>query len=150
MLRGMRILAALALLALPAVALARRPPTPKLDPTLDAHLAAIAARDLPALLATVAEDITLILPGGQLLDGKTAYRKFHEEWFAEKGWTMGIKELRRDVGDAHAVVLVQTDYRDKDDKGAEIRAQSYLVLVWKRVGNRWLLVHDQNTRLPAS
>ena len=149
MLRGMRILA-LAPLAPPAVALARRPPAPKLDPTLDAHLAAIAARDLPALLATVAEDVTLILPGGQLLDGKAAYRKFHEEWFAEKGWTMGIKELRRDVGDGHAVVLVQTDYRDKDDKGAEIRAQSYLVLVWKRVGARWLLVHDQNTRLPAS
>jgi uncharacterized protein (TIGR02246 family) len=139
----MRRIAMLLVALLPSLAMAKRMPQAPFEPALAAHLAAIPARDLPALLATVAEEVTLILPSGKLVEGKAAFRALHEEWFAERGWTMSFKELRRTVTRDLALVLVETDYREGDQ-----RARNYLTLVWKRIGNRWLLVHDQNTRLP--
>lgn len=122
---------------------------PGFDAALADHLAKIRARDLPGLLATVADDVTLILPNGKLLEGAAAFRAFHVEWFAETTWTMEFRELRRVATPAATTVLLQTDYRDVDAAGAPVHSQSYLAMTFRRVGDRWLLSHDQNTRLPA-
>lgn len=49
-----------------------------LRPTLDAHLAAIQAHDLRALLATVTSgnELTLIFPDGEKLDSRQQYVDF--------------------------------------------------------------------------
>lgn len=143
-----RAAALLLALLIPSLAAARRLPAPSFERTLAAHLAAIRGRDLERLLPTVADDVTLILPGGKLLDGKEAFTKFHEEWFAEKGWTMTFRELRRVETRDLATVLLETEYRDVDDKGAPVVGKSYLAMTFRRAGTRWLLTHDQNTRLP--
>ena len=117
-------------------------------PVLADHLARIAARDLPGLLATVGDDVTLILPNGALLEGKAKFQAFHEDWFASKTWTMELRELRRLEGADQATVVFDTVYRDTDEQGAPVVALGYLALTFRHSGGRWLLVHDQNTRRP--
>jgi uncharacterized protein (TIGR02246 family) len=148
MLRRMFRAAVIAALLIPAIAAARRLPAPSFERTLATHLAAISGRDLERLLATVDEAVTLILPNGKLLDGKAAFTRFHEEWFAEKTWSMTFRELRRVESRDLATVLLETEYRDVDAKGAAIVSKSYLAMTFRRSGTRWLLAHDQNTRLP--
>jgi uncharacterized protein (TIGR02246 family) len=120
------------------------------DQTLKTHLDAINRRDLPALLDTVADDVMLILPTGKLLEGKQAYTAFHKEFFAEKTWSMRFTEKRRVENGDTAFVLLQYVYSDKDEKGADYRSESYLVMVFRRNAGKWRLTHDQNTRIPPS
>jgi uncharacterized protein (TIGR02246 family) len=91
----------------------------------------------------------LILPTGKLLEGKKAYTDFHQQFFAEKTWTMRFSEKRRVENGDTAFVLLQYVYSDKDEKGADYRSESYLLMVFRRNAGKWRLVHDQNTRIPA-
>ena len=65
-------------------------PRPTLRQTLDRHLAAINARDLDALMATVTvhPELTTILPNGAVLETREQYRQLHVEWFAGTDWRM--------------------------------------------------------------
>lgn len=109
-------------------------------PQLEAHLAAIEQRKLPALLASVADDVLVILPNGKTLASRAAFESFHREWFAETDWSMTfhIEQVVETSELAYGLVT----YTYTDPSGSK---QRWLVLVFRRTGATWRLVHDQNT-----
>lgn len=122
--------------------------------TLGRHLEAINARDLDTLLATVSDrgDLVTVLPNGQVLETRDAYRRLHADWFADRGWRLDFQvEDVRIVGDA-GIARVRYRSLELDDAGGEhAKGETLLVLVFAREAGGWRLVHDQNTVvLPAT
>ncbi len=122
------------------------------DATLKVHLQAIQDRDLEALMATVAEQPApnLILPGGQLLQGKAAFRDLHVQWFADPDWRMHVSEVSRTASADMASVLLRYTLRDRPEPGQGNPRSAFLFLAFQRIEGDWLLVHDQNTRIPEA
>lgn len=119
--------------------------------TLDAHLAAIQARDLDALLATVTSGprLTLILPSGTVLSTRDEYRQLHVEWFAEKDWRMIFEVLEvRELGDAGVGLVKYQAQALQPDGSFQTRREALLSLVFAREAGSWRLVFDQNTVIP--
>lgn len=147
-----RAFLALCLLACAALAhAASAPPEAALRVTLDRHLAAINARDLDGLLATVTDGdaLTLILPDGRVLATRADYRRLHVDWFAERDWRMvfDVEDVRvfGDVG----IARVRYDSQSRDAGGAYVsRRVARLSLVFARERGEWRLVYDQNTPIP--
>ncbi|MGE0828424.1 MAG: DUF4440 domain-containing protein [Hyphomonadaceae bacterium] len=117
---------------------------------VEAHLRAIRARDLEALMQTLTrdEELLLILPSGQLTRTKTEYLAFHREWFSSPSWTMDFEELWRQTTLGLGQALFRTRYADTRDDGSPYVSSSYLMLTFKREGASWRLWTDQNTRIP--
>lgn len=109
--------------------------------TVSAHLAAIAARDLDAYLATVHDDVSIILPNGKLITGRKAVADFHKDWFADTDWTMQTEVVHEAKAENTTVVVVDVDYHDLDMEGRPYSKQYLLSLVFVD----GLLLHDQNT-----
>ena len=109
------------------------------------HLAAIGRRDVDAYLATVHPQANLIMPNGTLLTGHDELAVFHRDWFGDPDWSWEL-DLRRTVtaGDA-GIAIFAVDYHDLDGKGQPYQLSYLLTLVFVRDGDRWLLLHDQNT-----
>jgi uncharacterized protein (TIGR02246 family) len=113
---------------------------------LDRHLAAIAARDAESYLATVHDDVSLVLPNGTLLGGRTAVAEFHRDWFSDPDWQMDVTVLHTATAGGTAVAVLDVDYRDVDAAGEPYAKQYLLGLVFTRDdAGTWLLLHDQNT-----
>ncbi|MGN9838483.1 YybH family protein [Nonomuraea sp. H19] len=112
---------------------------------LDAHLKAIEARDLDTFLETLHQDATLILPNGTLLRGKDAIAEFHASWFGDPDWSMRTETVRTETAGDSAFVVLSVVYDDLDPEGKPYQKTYYLTLYFARAGERWLLVHDQNT-----
>ena len=121
--------------------------------TVDRHLAAINARDLDALLATVTrrEALTTILPNGKVLETRAQYRRLHEEWFAGTDWRMAftVQDVRLfgDVG----IARVHYDSQRRDAAGGYSSSRvALLTLAFAREDGDWRLVYDQNTVIPPA
>jgi uncharacterized protein (TIGR02246 family) len=121
------------------------------DAALKLHLQAIQTRDLEGLMATVAEQPApnLIFPNGQLLQGKPAFREVHVQWFADPNWRMDVSEVTRTTSADMASVLLRYTLRDHPEPGQGNPRSAFLLLVFQRIDGQWLLVHDQNTRIPT-
>lgn len=115
--------------------------------TLKRHLDAIQARDFQAFEATLTRGprLSFILPNGKYFDDAGAYREMLKAWFDETGWTFNYRtvaiEQTADMG--HALLLVSYDEADRG--GQPYHADHYLSLLFRREGDGWFLVHDQNT-----
>ena len=145
----MRLLLAASLVLLAACA----EPSPSASPapsvadlaaTVGAHTAAIDARDLDALMATVTagDSLTLIFPDGTTLLTREQYRDFRVGWFANSSWTMAMQPVSQTVRDGLGVALLRTTYTDAaGPRGA------MLALTFAPEDGAWRLVFDQNTRI---
>lgn len=117
------------------------------DCTLKRHLDAIQARDFDAFESTLTRSprLSFILPNGKYFEDAGAYREMLKAWFDEAGWTFNYRtvaiEQTADMG--HALLLVSYDEADRD--GKPYHADHYLSLLFKREGDGWFLIHDQNT-----
>ena len=128
-------------------------PPRSLQATLDAHLAAINARDLDALLATVTrgDRLTLILPNGQVLDTREQFRTLHVDWFAQQDWRMRfqIRSLR-EFGDVGVALVKYESQALQADDSFQTRRNAWLSLVFAKEADGWRLVYDQNTVIPPA
>lgn len=122
-----------------------RQTTMEFQPALDAHLKAIEARDLEGYLATVHQDATLILPNGKLLRGTEEIAKYHTAWFSDPDWSLRAETVRVESAGDGAFALLSVVYDDLDPEGKPYQKVYYLTLYFVRAGERWLLIHDQNT-----
>src|SRR4051812_41573797 len=114
--------------------------------TLDKHLQAIQDRDLPALVETLpADELVLIMSDGQLRRRVADFVDAHRGWFAGKTWKLGTELVSVREGADLGIAVLHLDYRDSPPGGQPIRETSYLTLVFARQGDRWVMVHDQNT-----
>lgn len=111
--------------------------------TLDAHLVAIAGRDLGAYSATLHDDVIVVLPNGSRLEGRKAVEDFHREWFSDLDWTQEMRLVWSKETEGTMVAVYEAEYHD----GGDYRARNLVSLVFTRAGEDWLLLHDQNTRL---
>lgn len=106
------------------------------------HLRAIQARDLKALAATVApESLVLVMADGKLARSTAEFLEAHRAWFAMRDWTLQSREIEVFESADLAVAVLELDYRQPPD----VRSRSYLTLVFRKQGGRWLMVQDQNT-----
>lgn len=112
---------------------------------VDKHLAAIDARDLAGYLATVHDDVTLIMMNGRVLRGRDEVGEFHRDWFGDPDWSWQLSPVHSvETGDT-GVAVFAVDYRDLDRDGRPYTMSYLLSLTFARDGDGWLLLHDQNT-----
>ena len=110
--------------------------------TLRRHLRAIQDRDLQGLADTVAPaPLVLIMADGKLVRSTREFLEAHRAWFASPGWTLEAKEIEVFEAPELGVAVLELDYREPPAS----RSRSYLTLVFRNQGGRWLMVQDQNT-----
>ena len=118
--------------------------------TLDAHVKAVQARDLPALEKTITtgEALELILPNGTRMTTRAAYVEMHRDWFKETNWSWALEPLAVTMTSDMAIVTARTHYEERE--GGDItRTDNWLSLGFRKEAGGWRLVHDQNTRVGA-
>jgi ketosteroid isomerase-like protein len=136
----------LALIALQACGHAAPPP---FRAAVEAHLAAIAARDMDALLPTLTqgENLTMLMPSGQKFDTKQQYIDFHRQWFAvQNDGKFEVVEYSRFIeSPALSQVFLKYRYSYKDAAGEPQTMVNWLTLTFALEEGAWRLVFDQNT-----
>jgi ketosteroid isomerase-like protein len=122
---------------------------PNFSVALSRHLAAISARDMAGIEATITEGdaLMLVLPNGKRTATRKEYIEFHKTFFAASSWKMRFEPVSEVIGSDVAVATVHSYYSDVDE-GKPINAENWLTFVFKKEKNGWRLVSDQNTRLP--
>jgi uncharacterized protein (TIGR02246 family) len=141
--------AAVILLGVCAAVQAASPPVkPSLRDAVEGHLAAIARRDLGALLPTLTEgkELTMIGPDGRKWDTKEQYVEFHRGWFAAKDdgkLEPTIVRVIETPALGHA--LVKYRYTSRGASGQTQTTVAWLALTFATEHGRWRLVFDQNT-----
>ncbi|MEV0131601.1 nuclear transport factor 2 family protein [Dactylosporangium sp. NPDC050688] len=122
-----------------------------LDEALEEHLSALERKDLDAYAATLADEVVLILPDGTVLDGKAAVVELHREMFADDSWTQERTVRRVMVAGSTGWVLIEYRFVVVDSDGKVVSdSRAYFTLTYASVDGRWLVIADQNTRLPAA
>ncbi len=118
---------------------------------LEEHLAAIRRRDLDGLAATLPADgqIVLITSDGRLVRSVREFLEMHRDWFAGKTWSLGTEPVAVFESADLGVAVLKLDYRDVKPSGEPLREESYLTLVFRREGDKWVMVQDQNTPVRA-
>jgi len=136
------------------VALAAEPSyaatAPAFRPAVEEHIAAIARRDLPALIPTLTRGaaLTMIMPNGVALEARQQYVDFHRNWFATPDEGRLDAEIVRTVeSPALAHALIRYRYSSRDPAGATQGITSWLALTFALEDGRWRLVFDQNTAI---
>jgi ketosteroid isomerase-like protein len=120
---------------------------------VEAHIAAVAARDMEALLPTLThgEGLTMIAPDGQRFDTRQQYIDFHTQWFAapDEG-RLEVIEYARFIESAElGQVFLKYRYSFKDASGAMQSMVNWLTLTLALEEGAWRLVFDQNTPIES-
>ncbi|TNJ32700.1 YybH family protein [Arenimonas terrae] len=117
------------------------------DETISRHLAAIQARDLPGIEATVTRGaaLVLILPDGVRTDTREAYLRFHRAFFRDRSWRMRFEEVSRISTPSMTLVALKSSFRATPSSAPR---SSWLSMGFGCEAGQWRLVFDQNTRLP--
>ena len=118
--------------------------------TLDIHLNAIKNSDLKAFEPTVSDSIIHISPMGEKNQSKAQFLKLHLEWFKRTNWEWKGIILEKHSTGSFGYALIDYTYIEKDTAGnISFKIKCYLTLIFKKSGNNWKLVYDQNTIIPA-
>jgi len=124
-------------------------PVPPLRAAVEAHLAAISARDMDALLPTLTggDSLTMIAPNGHKFDTRRQYVDFHRQWFAAKDdGKLEVIEIARIIeSPALGHALIRYRYNSRDQAGKTQAAVSWLALTFALEKDSWRLIFDQNT-----
>jgi ketosteroid isomerase-like protein len=128
-------------------------PAPPFRAAVEAHLAAIAARDMAALLPTITggRELTMIAPNGYKFDTREQYVDFHRQWFATKDDGKLDPEIVRLIeSPALGHALIRYRYSSKDEAGKARATVAWLALTFALEDGSWRLVFDQNTLIDAA
>lgn len=115
---------------------------------LKKHLDAIVNRDINGIAATVDDNVLLIFPDGDTISTKEKFIAFHKDWFKDSLWKMttSIQKTVKTESLCYALVKYQiTKY--KPDATIASQSNTFLLLIFKKEKQNWLLIHDQNTKL---
>jgi ketosteroid isomerase-like protein len=129
-----------------------KPSAPPVRAAVEAHLAAIAARNMDALLPTLTgrNELPMIAPNGYKFDTRQQYVDFHKQWFAAQDQGKlepQIVSVIESPALAHA--LIKYRYTSKDAAGKQQSIVSWLTLTFALEEGSWRLVFDQNTLITA-
>ncbi|GJM08164.1 MAG: hypothetical protein DHS20C11_04400 [Lysobacteraceae bacterium] len=117
------------------------------DCTLKRHLDAIQSRDFAAFESTLTKSprLTFILPDGRYWEDSAEYRQVLQGWFESEGWTLDYEILAIEKTEEMGHALLKVAYDEADRNGQPYHIDHYLALLFKKEGDGWYLVHDQNT-----
>lgn len=120
-----------------------------LDEAIEEHLSALQRRDLEAYGGTLADEVMLILPSGQVVDGKAAVVDLHREMFADDSWTQQLTLRRAMMAGSTGWALIEYHLVtiNADDRTVSER-RAYFTLTYALLDSRWMIIADQNTSLP--
>jgi ketosteroid isomerase-like protein len=124
------------------------PAVPPLRAAVEAHLAAVSARDMDALLPTLTEGESLVMigPSGHKFDTRQQYVDFHRQWFAgNDGGKLEPEILRLIESPALGHAFIRYRYSFKDASGNDQSMENWLALTFALENGGWRLVFDQNT-----
>ena len=112
--------------------------------TYERHIAAIAARDLPTLMATVTDkpQLHFIDSRGTLRRTRADFHKYHVEWFAQKGWKISFARQSLHQRGDHGYVMSIYTYEDITSEGQPYKAEGFVTLVFERRDGQWRMVAD--------
>jgi uncharacterized protein (TIGR02246 family) len=114
---------------------------------LEDHLSAIRRRDADALATTLPADgrILLVTADGRLVRSADEFLAMHRDWFAARTWSLDAEVVTTFESADLGVAVLGLDYRDVKPSGEPLRERSFLTLVFRRDGGKWVMVQDQNT-----
>ncbi|WP_281559300.1 nuclear transport factor 2 family protein [Thalassomonas sp. RHCl1] len=117
--------------------------------TYKKHISAIEKKDLASFESTITpgDKLTFILPDGTFFEDSASYRKLLKGWFAEGGWSFTPEVLQVEETSEMGTVLLKVLYHEDDRNGKPYDLEHYLYLVFKKQGDSWFLIHDQNTKV---
>ncbi len=124
--------------------LAAEPPPDSLRGAFDAYVSAVQGADIDALfeVVTEGEDFFFITASGARIDGVQGYRRFHEEWFNETGWSMPVNGVRVQQDGDRGRTLAVFHYRQALDDGTTYNLISHFTLLWRRETGAWRVYGD--------
>jgi len=139
----------LAAMSISLASVAAGDPRASLDEAFRTHVRAVQQRDMAALGRTITDGraLVLILPNGTRTDTRDAYLAFHRSFFADRGWTISFDILSERVAGNIGIVSTRSNYSEPANGTI---SHSWVTFVFRRSGSRWLLIYDQNTRLPPA
>jgi ketosteroid isomerase-like protein len=129
------------------------PSAPPLRAGVETHLAAVAARDMNALLPTLTSgsELTMIAPNGHKLDTRQQYVDFHRQWFAAKdGGRLETEIVRLVESPSLGHALIRSRYRFTGQGGRTQTSATWLALTFALEEGKWRLVFDQNTMIDTA
>ncbi|MFD9911025.1 YybH family protein [Streptomyces sp. NPDC059063] len=110
-----------------------------------AYVDATRDRDTERYERLVHDGYTIVFADGEVREGKADSMEFIREFFADTGWNQTFQETRRVVsGCRTGFVLFDSVYTRPADG---YRAHLVIGLSFTREHGRWLVLHDQNSRL---
>ena len=124
------------------------PQTPQGDCRFDAavqtYLRTTDQRDARGFNALLHRDVTGVLPGGIVFNGRTEMAGFIDSFFARTDWTQTFDLKRRTADCETGYVLFESVYAEP----AAGYSQTLMIgLTWTREHGRWLVLADQNTEV---
>lgn len=132
--------------------LAQNRPGLTVKETFDVYIEAIKKSDLEGLFTTVtgADEFFFLTSGGRLIDSRQRYHKFHEDWFAEKGWSISFELLEAVEGQDYGYTNAIYRYQGKTPDGKAYYLDSYFTLIFRREEGMWKAVVDVCTPIRRS
>lgn len=116
------------------------------DSTVQTYLDTTDQRDARAFNALLHRDITGVLPGGTVFNGRAEFASFINTFFARKDWTQTFELTRRVADCSTGFVLFDSVYAEP---AAGYEQKLVIGLTWTREHGRWQLLGDQNTEVTS-
>jgi nitroreductase/ketosteroid isomerase-like protein len=125
-------------------ALGQNKPGLSLKETFDLYVQSIHNSDLESLFTTVTknEEFFFLTSGGRLIDTRTDYYKFHEDWFKEKDWEMPVDNIEVHEGNDTGYTTAVFHYRSKTPDGGLSCLDSWFTLIFRKEEGMWKVVAD--------
>lgn len=122
------------------------PAKPDFSAALEAHLAAIANRDLAAFKSHLTKGDTLytVVQNGHAFKTPAETIAIHEQWFQDPNWSWQGQVVHQVVGNDMAMALLKYTYQPNPETPP---FETWLVYVFQLQNGAWRIVHDQNTAL---
>ncbi len=116
------------------------------------HLGAIQQRDIDALAATLPsrDPIVLVTADGRLVRSAGEFLSMHRDWFGSPTWSLELEPVETFESTELGVAVFKLHYRDVKQSGETHQEESFLTLVFRREGDKWVMVQDQNTPVRAA
>ncbi len=119
---------------------------------LTIHLAAITARDLSTLEATLSPrgDMHLILPQTNITTTAKEFIDFHRDWFEIPGWTLDNKILHTDIEENMGIAIVEALYKEEERDGKPYFNRMHVSYSMKKIAGKWYVIKDHASSVEKS
>jgi nitroreductase/ketosteroid isomerase-like protein len=110
----------------------------------DVYVQSIHNSDLKSLFTTVTkrEKFFFLTSSGRLINTRSGYYQFHEDWFKEKNWEMPVDDIQVHEGNDFGYTTAIFHYRSKTPEGGLSILDSWFTLIFHKEEGRWKVVAD--------